>query len=151
MNREYNKKVNTLAYQRIGLFYCPKEKIMAELLDYIPSIAVGTTVSRITGKNEDGFTAGGFAAFMLAISGENPSVLQLPNKRAQLVLTKNQSLKLQEWLDRQMRLAVSKPKTPPSLDMVLAPALVPWALKYVIPTALLFVILGWLGHWYLSR
>jgi hypothetical protein len=134
-----------------GFFYFRRKNIMAELLDYVPSITLGTGVAKITGKSQDGFTAGGFAAFMLSISGENPTVVRLPNNRAQLVLSKKQIAALQKFLDREIGLAVAKPKEPPTLDISLGPALVPWALKYAVPAAVLLIIAGWVGHYYFAR
>ena len=124
---------------------------MAELLDFVPSIGIGTQVSKITGKNADGFTAGGFSAFVLALTGQNPTVVRLLNNRAQLVLSKEQCIIMRQWLDRELGLALRKPKTPPTLDIQMNPVLIPWILKYAVPAVVLVFVGGWLAHSYLGR
>jgi len=124
---------------------------MAELLDFLPSIGIGTQVSGITGKADDGFTAGGFSAFVMSVTGKNPTLVRLQNNRAQLVLDEKQAVLLRKWLDRSLGLALAKPKTPPTLDIQMNPVLVPWILKYAVPAALLLFVAGWIGHYYLSR
>jgi len=124
---------------------------MAEFVDFVPSIAIGTQVGVITGKPGESFTAGGWSAFLLAITGENPTLVRLPNNKTQLVLSKNQIVKVQKWMDEQLRLSLIKPKTPPALDIALGPAIIPWALKYAVPAAVLFIMMGWVGHYYFSR
>lgn len=124
---------------------------MAELIDYVPSITLGTNVSQITKKAADGFTAAGFSAFMMAISGENPTVVNTGKNTAQLVLTKNQVVSLQQFMDRQLKTIMAKPLVKPSLDIALGPAVVPWALKYVVPAAVGLILVGWFAHSYLGR
>jgi len=123
---------------------------MAELLDYIPAITLGTDVSKITKKTADGFTAAGFSAFMLSISGENPSLVNLGKNKAQLVLTKNQVVSLQQFMDAQLKNAIS-PLKPPTLDIALGPAIIPWALKYAVPAAVLLILAGWFAHSHFGR
>jgi hypothetical protein len=125
---------------------------MAEVYDYIPSIAIGTEVGVITGKSAESFTAGGWSAFLLAITGENPTLIRIPGtNRVQLVLSKNQIVKVQKWMDEQLRLSLTKPRVPPALDIALGPAIIPWALKYMIPAAVVFILAGWFAHSYFSR
>jgi len=123
---------------------------MAELLDYVPSITLGTNVSQITKKSVDGFTAAGFSAFMLSISGENPTVVNLGKNRAQLVLSKNQIIALQKFMDAQLKSAIS-PVKPPTLDIALGPAIIPWALKFAVPAAVALVLVGWFAHSHFGR
>jgi len=118
---------------------------MAELLDYVPSITLGTNVSQITKKSGDGFTAAGFSAFMMSISGENPTVVNLGKNRAQLVLTKNQVVSLQQFMDVQLKNAIS-PLKPPTLDIALGPVIIPWMLKFAVPAAVVLVLAGWFAH-----
>jgi len=124
---------------------------MAELLDYVPSITLGTSVSQITKKPADGFTAAGFAAFMMAISGENPTVVATGAKTVQLVLSKNQVVSLQQFMDQQLKNVLAKPITKPSLDIALGPAIIPWALKFVVPAAVGLVLIGWFAHSHFGR
>lgn len=118
--------------------------------DYLSALSVGTQVNSQTGKSRDGLTAGGFSAFIQAITGEPPVFVPLPNKRASLVLNANQKVKLQKFLDQQVAFALRKPKDQ-SLVLELNPVLVPWAMKYLVPTALLFVVAGWIAHSYMSK
>ena len=122
---------------------------MPDLTDYLVPLETGSRVADLTGKTSDGLTAGGYSAFVNSITGEPPAVVQMPNRRASLVLTNRQKIVMQKWLDTQLSSAFAKPKDQ-TLDIELNPVLVPWALKYVIPTALLFVVIGWVAHWYLS-
>jgi len=122
---------------------------MADLTDFITPVAVASRVSDITGKSADGFTAGGYAAFVQAVTGHPPVVYSLPGSRASLVLSKEQVSMMKKWLDMQL-VGAFKPKDS-TLDIELNPVLVPWALKYAIPVAVLFVIIGWIGHYYFSR
>lgn len=124
---------------------------MAQLLDYVPSITLGSNVAGLTGKADDGFTAGGFAAFMLSISGENPTVVNLGNKRAQLVLSRRQVVALQSFLDKELTSVLASTKKKPSLDIALGPALVPWVLKFAVPAAVVLFVGGWMAHRYLAR
>lgn len=123
---------------------------MAELLDYVPSITLGTTVSQITRKPVDGYTAAGFSAFMMSISGENPTVVNLGKNKAQIVLSKKQIADLQKFLDDQLKNAIS-PLKPPTLDIALGPAIIPWALKYAVPAAVGLILIGWFAHSHFGR
>ena len=124
---------------------------MSDLTDYLPALAVGTQVSTITGNTMDGFTAGGFAAFTQAVTGQAPTVQTLDGKRARVLMTAQQAGVMRKWLDGKLIAAVKKPAVPPSLELELGPVLMPLALKYVIPTAVIFILIGWFGHHYLVR
>lgn len=123
---------------------------MADLTDYIVPVAIGSRVTSLTGKSADGFTAGSYAAFIQSVTGEPPTVVPMTNKRASIMLNEKQKIKMSQWLDKQLTMALAKPKDE-SLVIEMNPVLVPWALKYAIPMALFFVLAGWVGHWYLSR
>jgi len=110
---------------------------------------MGSNATTITGKSADGFVAGGFAAFIQAITGRMPTLVPLPNKKAKVILSGEQVLKMRKWLDSQMWAAIKAPEQ--SLVLEMNPVIVPWALKYIVPAALLFVVLGWVGHHYLAR
>ena len=76
---------------------------MAGLPDYVPSLALGTKVSTVTGNYTDGFVSGGFAAFMYSISGENPSMVTTSPGHVQLVLSKKQIIALQQFMDKELK------------------------------------------------
>ena len=124
---------------------------MAELLDYVPSITLGTNVSQITKKPVDGYTAAGFSAFMMSISGENPTVVNTGKNTAQLVLSKNQIVSLQQFMDKQLKTVLAKPVVKPTLDIALGPAVIPWALKFVVPAAVVLILAGWFAHSHFGR
>jgi hypothetical protein len=131
-------------------------------LDYISSAALGVKVNQITGKPADGFTAGGYAAFVQAVTGAPPVVVTLPDKRAQVVLSQDQVYAMRKFLDDQVKQLFFKPKAVPgaapgapsagtSLDLQLNTVFMPWLLKYLIPVCALLFVGGWAGHWYFSR
>jgi len=124
---------------------------MADIGDYISAVSLGTKASSMTGKSADGFVAGGFAAFVQVITGEQPTLVQLPDKKAKIVLTEKQALTMRKWLDGQLWAAVKKPSAEQTLTLEMNPVVVPWALKYLVPVALAFVVVGWVGHYYLAR
>jgi len=122
---------------------------MPDLTDYMNALTLGTNVSDITGKAADGFVAGGFGAFVKALTGELPTVVTLPNKKASIVLTADQAKTIRSWLDGQL-MGFLKPKDA-SLDIQMNPVIVPWILKFLVPAALLLIAAGWAGHYYFSR
>ena len=122
---------------------------MADITNYLEALSMGSNATTITGKSADGFVTGGFAAFIQAITGTMPVLVTLPDKKAKVVLSGEQVLKMRKWLDSQMWAAIKKPEQ--SLTLEMNPVIVPWALKYIVPAALLCVVVGWLGHYYLAR
>jgi hypothetical protein len=58
---------------------------------------------------------------------------------------------MQKWLDRQLKLAVSKPASPATLEIDFGPVIMPWLLKYGIPLSVGLIAAGWVAHWYLAR
>ena len=124
---------------------------MADLVDYLPAISIGTQVSDITGKGVDGLTAGGYSAFITSITGRAPYVQALPNKRARLLLDSAQNTKFQQYLDRELGIGMLMLKKQQSLDIDVRAAVIPWALKYAVPALALVFISGWVAHWYSSK
>jgi hypothetical protein len=124
---------------------------MPKAFDYIASLALGTDVTQITGVPGDGMAAAGYAAWIQSITGKTPTVITLPNKRAKMVLSREQVLIMQKWLDTQVSSSLAKPAKPPTLEIDMGPVFLPWTLKYAIPAAVLLVTAGWVAHWYLSR
>jgi len=114
--------------------------------DYLSSVGIGSKVSDITKNTMDMYTAAGFSALILSISGNNPTLITLPNNRAQLVLSKDQIKAFQDFLDTQV-LNFTKKKSG-TLDIALGPALVPWMLKYAVPAVIVLFLAGWFSHAY---
>jgi hypothetical protein len=124
---------------------------MADLVDYLPALSIGTSVSEITGKGTDALTAGGYAAFITSITGRPPYVQTLPNQRARILLDAAQNVKFQQYLDRQLGIGMLLMQKKQSLDIDVRAAVIPWALKYIIPASALIFISGWIAHWYSSK
>ena len=124
---------------------------MPDITDYVSSVSLGTQVSNITGASMDGFLAGGFAAFVQAITGSVPQVVKSDTNKASVILTSDQAAIVQSWLDDQLLGFIRAPAKPSNLNIELGPVIMPWALKYLIPAALLLVLAGWLGHHWLVR
>lgn len=120
-------------------------------LDYIESFALGANVTRLTGIPVDGLSAGGYSAWIHSITGKAPTVVPLPNRRAKLILSREQIVLMQKWFDTQLKLSLSKPAKPPSLEIAFGPVFLPWMMKYTVPLAVLLIASGWLAHWYLAR
>ena len=123
---------------------------MPDLADFLIPLDVGTSVTSLTGKSQDGFVAGGFASFVYSLTGEPPTIVPMPGKKASLILTARQKQIMQKWLDTQFAGALAKPKDE-TLTIELNPVLLPWAIKIMVPVAVMFVVVGWVSHWYLSR
>lgn len=121
------------------------------VLDFIGSASIGTQAYDITKSTTDSFTAGGFAAFVQSVTGEIPFIYDLGNKKARIVLSKNQVVKMQKYLDTQLGKALNFKMPASNLDIALNPVVIPWALKYIIPASLLLILTGWVAHWYMSR
>lgn len=123
-----------------------------DVLQFIPAVSLGTQTVQITGKVQDGLTAGGYSAFIQAITGRAPKLIKQSDNRVSIVLDKEQAVLFQKWLDKQLLSALGpKPKTPPSLTLETGPVFTPWALKYLVPVSIGIFLLGWLSHWYTTR
>lgn len=121
-----------------------------DITPYAAAIAVGGTASEITGNLSDSVPAGAYAAWINSITGSVPQVIATPDKRARLVLSKEQSIRMQAWLDSQVGSALSKPKILPRVQIELGPALGPWAIKYAVPLIVGSALAGWILHWYIG-
>ena len=119
-----------------------------DIIDFIGAASIGNRVYDITGSNTDSFTAGGYAAFVQAITGAQPVVLNLGNKKARIILSTTQVTLMQQYLDNQISTA-SKQNN--ALEIDLKPVIIPWALKYAIPAVIAVFAAGYLAHWGMSR
>jgi len=99
---------------------------MANTLEmFSESTAVGLAARNITGIEKDIFVAGGYAAWVKAVTGTVPQVTNV-NGRAVLVMNPTQIKQFQKWIE-----GLGKPgRTPPSVSLELGPVFKPIALKY---------------------
>jgi hypothetical protein len=119
---------------------------------YLDSAAIAGRVISITGKPGDGLSAGGYAAWIESITGSPPQVIDNRNGTVKIVLSQSQILSMRQWLDSQVKSAVSLKTGPaPSVQVELGPVLTPWAFQYAMPLMIGTFTLGWLAHWLLAR
>lgn len=116
--------------------------------EYGSAIIIGNEARKITGDTGSGFKAGGIAAGIESITGKPPRIVKIGKNRVELRLTKAQQIEMRNWLDS---LLFSPPGPPPKVSVDLNPAIIPWALKYAIPTAAGFFFLGYIAHYFLNR
>lgn len=123
---------------------------MADLAPYIQAALVGASAVAITGYGEDALTAGGYAAWVQAVTGSVPAVTRTDDNRCRLVMSQSQVLAMQQWLDQQVGKALGPQGAPPRVQMDVGPVFGPWAAKFAIPAGLGVFALGWLAHWVIS-
>lgn len=104
-------------------------------------------VQLITGDANAATSAAGYAAFVQAITGVAPSIEDMGNKKAKMVLTPTQKNAMMAWLDSQVKGVVSLPSAPPAIDLAIGDYLTPWMLKYMGPALIGAFVLGWLAKW----
>jgi len=120
------------------------------LLDLAMPVAAGGKAAQYTGKTDDALIATGFSAFVQSVTGTIPAVTQLPDRRAKITLNPAQAALMTKWLDSQVAVLVAKPKAQ-TLDIDMNSIMIPWAMKYLIPSCLIFFVGGWLLHYYMTR
>lgn len=121
---------------------------MPDLTPYVNAAAFGTSVARITGVTVDGVVSAGFAAWIQSITNETPQVIALPDNRAKIALTQSQTVKMRDWLDSQVRSALTPKDKRPTVEYDLGPVFGPWALKYALPVGISLFLAGWILSWY---
>jgi len=123
------------------------------LTPYITAGMTGLEAAEVTGKNKDALRAGGYAAWINSVTGKPPKVVKIQGeKRARLVLDKEQIQSMQRWLDQQVGGLLAKKKgPPPSVEFELGPVLKPWAVKYALPLGAGLFLAGWVAAWYFTK
>lgn len=116
---------------------------MADISPYLDAGAVGIQVKNITGNSSDGWKAGGYSAWVSSITGQVPRVTVTGDKTASLSLTQAQAKLMRNWLDEQVKKGLMK-KEKPSLELGFGTVAGPWAMRYVVPAAIIFFALGYL-------
>ena len=124
---------------------------MPSALDYIPALAMGTSVSQITGVSADGFTAAGYAALIQALTGSQPQLVNLGGGKAQILLDQSQIDIMKKWTEDQVTSAIKMAKSPSNLSIDMGPFIIPTVLKYAVPAAAVLFIAGWIACSYLGR
>jgi hypothetical protein len=122
---------------------------VADISQYLAAAGAGIQAARLTGNAGDAWPVGGYAAWIQSVTGTVPAVVDLGGGRVKIVLSSVQQAQLSSWLDTQVS-GLLKPKRPGRVEYELGPVLTPWSMKYVVPAAILFLVLGWVGHWYLG-
>jgi len=112
-------------------------------IDLLNVTAISTQVFGITGNLSDGAAAAGYSAWINSVTGENPSVLNAGERKAKLILSRNQAQKMQNWIDDQVTGSLKPSKDQPSLQIEFGPVIVPEVIKYAIILAGLGFIVGY--------
>jgi hypothetical protein len=124
---------------------------MGSALDYLPSVAMGTSVSQQTGVPADGYTATGYSALIQSVTGKPPTLVKLDNRKAQIILDQAQTDKMKAWLENQVNAGLKIVGSPSKLDLVTGPFVLPVVLKYAVPAAIALFVLGWVANSYLGK
>lgn len=115
---------------------------MANITD-MSSLAVRT--SAITGSFQDGASAAGYGAWVNAVTGSYPDVINKGNGKAIVVLSPKQAAKMNTWIDRRIRSSIiPTPQKSNSLSIQFSPAIMPTALKYGLIAGSIFFAGGYI-------
>lgn len=111
---------------------------MADITPYLRSASIGTEVANKTGSAGDGLKAGGYAAFVDAITGSSPTIVDREGG-VTLVQTQAQNQMLSNWVESQMLDSIFGRKPVGKVSYEIGPAFTPVAVKYAVPvTAVIF-------------
>ena len=112
---------------------------MADITPYLRSAAIGTTVAQKTGEASLGFKAGGYAAFIDAVTGQSPSIVERDDGGITLMQTEAQNKLIGSWAENQLLDSFLHRKPAGKVSYEIGPAFTPVAVKYAIPvTAVIF-------------
>lgn len=117
----------------------------------IGTAGIGYEVREYTGNNVEAAKATATGAWIQAVTGKPPQVLQLPSNRAKVVLTQTQIREMQKWLDSMVLSSLSPVKQQSIVEYELGPVFKPWAMKYALPSAALIFLAGFGIHWLASN
>jgi hypothetical protein len=122
----------------------------SDLSTLLDSGSIAAQVQLYTGDGEAAASAGGTAAWIAAITGEAPGLVQVDDKHMRLSISDKQKLAIQAWLNAQVG-SMLQPTAAPTVDLGLGPVLGPWSLQYAGPAIIGALVLGWFAHWLLAR
>ena len=115
------------------------------MADYFLAANSGLEASKITGNISDAAVVAGYASFITAISDSSVSVIDKGNKQAKVVLDSQGVKNAQKWLDKALKDGVfGKPSTTPGVQLDIGTIITPWAMKYLIPSAIVLFTIGYL-------
>jgi hypothetical protein len=117
-------------------------------LDLITGAAsTAATVQAITSDSGNAAAAGGYAAFIQSIGGDQPYVQDLGDGRVRLPMTANDKALMTKWLDDAI-----KPSTQKAIvEYDFAAVITPWMLKYAIPASIGIFIAGYIAASLMQR
>lgn len=113
-------------------------------LDILNTAAIGTEAAAITGNLADGATAAAYGAWIQSITGSMPSVVKTSAGHAKVLLSADQAMKMQNWLDDQIFQSFKAEKDKPSLEVEFGPVLIPEVIKYAIILSGIGFIVGYM-------
>ena len=118
---------------------------MSNIGPYIDAGKVGIVVANHTGVASDSVKAGGYSAWIQAITGDPVIIDKLPDNRVRLSLSGSQQMQLTTWFNSQLSGAIFRKGEVPRIQYDLAPVLKPLALKYSIPVFIGLFIAGYIA------
>jgi len=110
------------------------------MASFIDSATYGARAYAVTHVAADTVTAGAWGAFINSITGSYPEIVDNGDKTVTIVFSESQAKQMRSWLDDQIYA-----KTKPSVSVALGPVLTPWALKYIVPAAVVLLLIGFAG------
>lgn len=124
---------------------------MSDLSQFLQPLAVGSRVQNITGDLSSAAAAGGYSAWVQSVTGQTPAVQDIGDGRASIVLTQQQNIAMQKWLDKQVGSIFQPPAQKPVVEYNIGAYMTPWAMKYLIPAGIGLFTLGWIAAYYLQK
>lgn len=113
-------------------------------MDYLSTAAIGTQAAAITGSLSDGAAAAGYGAWISSVTGSMPTVFKTSEGHAKILLSADQSMKMQNWIDNQIFQSFKAEKDKPALEIEFGPVLIPEVIKYAIILSGIGFIVGYL-------
>ena len=115
---------------------------MANIASYLEAGQIGVRAAQKVGGAGTAFAAGGYAAFVDAVTGSVPQIVDRPDGGIALVQTKAQNQMLGNWVENQMLDSMFKRKPAGKVSYEIGPAFTPVAVKYAIPVTVVIFAAG---------
>lgn len=124
---------------------------MTDIGPYLDSIAVTSQVHAITGSLGESAKAGGYSAWINAVTGTPPRVIRIPGtNRAELTYTPEQVQSMTAWLDETVKGSFKK-GAPPPVEYNTGELFKPWVAKRVAPIGIGAIVAGIVAGILLAR